>query len=379
MIDDHMPGVGGESLGRAIKSEDDLAESILVLLTSMGPRGDAQRMLELGFAAYLTRPVRQSELLDVLATLWTARLKGEEVGLVTRYTVTEGRDAGSHEAGAPHFQVRAHVLVAEDNFVNQQVALELLKNFGCSVTLANDGIEALQCMREGDFDLVFMDCQMPRMDGYTTTGEIRILQGNQKHTPIIAMTAHAMRGDRERCIAAGMDDYVSKPIDPDMVIRVLRRWLPEQQDVIPEPSMPARPGLEEPDDAPVLDLKQALFITGGKVAMFRRIATVYLQHMPNRIHELEAAIRNADATEVHRIAHSIQGASASVGGRQLREVAFRLEQRGADCTAGELEQCFVRVRDAFGALKIALETAIQQEDSELPVPAKEVSVDAGAA
>jgi len=379
MIDDHMPGVGGESLGRAIKADETLADALLVLLTSMGQRGDAQRMLELGFAAYLTRPVRQSELLDVLATLWTARLKGEPVGLVTRYTVTEGREGALQGGEAPRLQLHARVLVAEDNFVNQQVALELLKSFGCTVTMANDGVEALKCMREGEYDVVFMDCQMPRMDGYATTGEIRALEGNRKHTPIIAMTAHAMRGDRERCLASGMDDYVSKPIDPEMVIRVLRRWLPEQQAAIPEPGMPQRPGVEEPDDAPVLDLKQALFITGGKVAMFRRIATVYLQHMPNRIHELEMAILHADSVEIHRIAHSIQGASASVGGRQLREIAFRLEQRAQTCETEEALQWFGRIRDSFGSLKIALETAIHQDDSELPTGSAEEAVDVGAA
>jgi signal transduction histidine kinase/DNA-binding response OmpR family regulator len=356
LIDDHMPGVRGESLGRAIKEEEGINTSLLVLLTSMGQRGDAARMLELGFSAYLTRPIRQSELLDVLTTLWAAQLKGESVGLITRYTIAEGRgDEAESRVDSPRLQLRARVLVAEDNFVNQQVALELLQSFGCVVTMASDGVEAVQFAKDGTFDVIFMDCQMPRLDGYAATAQVRAQEGPQRHTPIVAMTAHAMRGDRERCLAAGMDDYVSKPIDPDTVLRVLRRWLPEAKDAVPDPGMPTRPGLEAPEEAPVLDLKQALYITGGKVAMFRRIAKVFLQHMPNRIHELEQALARRDGSEVYRISHSIQGASASVGGRQLREIAYRLEQKGQTRDLEDGAIWLARVKEAYAALKCALE------------------------
>lgn len=357
LIDDHMPGVRGESLGRAIKEEPGINGALLVLLTSMGQRGDAQRMNELGFSAYLTRPVRQSELLDVLATLWSAHLKGETVGLVTRYTIAEGRGDAEARAEMPRLQLRARVLVAEDNFVNQQVALELLQSFGCVVTMAGDGMDAVQFMREAEFDVVFMDCQMPRLDGYAATGQIRQLEGTTKHTPIIAMTAHAMRGDRERCLAAGMDDYVSKPIDPDTVIRVLRRWLPELKSASPEAQMPVRPGVETPEEAPVLDMKQAMFITGGKMAMFQRIAKVFVQHMPNRLMELEAAVNARDGSEVYRIAHSIQGASASVGGRQLRELAYRLEQKGQNLNLDDGAEWVERIKAAYAELKAALDAS----------------------
>ncbi len=355
LIDDHMPGVRGESLGRSIKSEPGINGALLILLTSMGQRGDAQRMMDLGFAAYLTRPVRQSELLDVLATLWSAHLKGDAVGLVTRYTIAEGRGDGESRTDMPRLQLRARVLVAEDNFVNQQVALELLQSIGCVVTMAGDGIDAVQFVREANYDVIFMDCQMPRMDGYAATAEIRRIEGSLRHTPIIAMTAHAMRGDRERCLAAGMDDYVSKPIDPDTVIRVLRRWLPDLKGEAPEPKMPVRPGVETPEEAPVLDMKQAMFITGGKMAMFQRIAKVFLQHMPNRIHELEQAIANKDGSEVYRVSHSIQGASASVGGRKLRELAYRLEQKGQNKNLEDGEHWLAQIKEAYGALKTALE------------------------
>jgi len=363
LIDDQLPGQRGDTLGRAIKSEPGISGALLVLLTSMGQRGDAQRMLDLGFSGYLTRPVRQSELQDVLATLWSAHLSGEEHGLVTRYTIAEGKDEAEKGAGAAT-RLNARVLVVEDNFVNQQVALELLQSLGCMVTMASDGVEAIECLREHTYHVIFMDCQMPRMDGYEATGEIRKLEAPMnRHTPIIAMTAHAMKGDRERCIAAGMDDYVSKPIDPETVLKVLQRWMPAEagQAVASAP----KPGTHDAEELAVLDMKQAMFITGGKMAMFRRIATVYLQHMPNRIHELEVAVGRMDFPEIYRVAHSIQGASASVGGRRLREIAFHLEQKGAREDGVGVDGILEQVKAEFAELKHMLEALeFEQESSD---------------
>ncbi len=358
LIDDQMPGIGGESLARIMNNEPCLnGETLLVLITSIGQRGDAQRMQELGFSAYLSRPIRQSELMDVLATIWSAHLKGEDVGLVTRHTVAENRESGLPAGERDHFALGASILIAEDNAVNQQVAIEILRGFNCTITLAEDGLEALECVKNDRFDLIFMDCQMPRMDGYVATSEIRVMQGELKHTPIIAMTAHAMKGDRERCLAAGMDDYISKPIDPDAVYRILRRWLPEG--VCGEPQKTAStakiPAGEDSGPAPVLSLHQALWVTGGKVAMFRRIATVLLQHMPNRIDELRAAVEHNDLAETMRLAHSITGATASVGGERLRQAALRLEMEAREGVRDNVSQHFETIEREFDQLKTALE------------------------
>jgi len=361
LIDDQMPGVGGESLARLLTSESYIrAETLLVLLTSLGQRGDAQRMSELGFSAYLTRPIRQSELMDVLATIWSAHLSGEEMGLVTRHTVAESRETTRPAEAELQYALGARVLVAEDNPVNQQVALEILRSFDCIITVANDGMEAMECMKNGQFDIVFMDCQMPRMDGYTATAEIRKWQEPNLHTPIIAMTAHAMKGDRERCLAAGMDDYISKPIDPAAILRVLRRWLPEDLSgkTKTEPKEPASkptPAEELQEPAPVLSLHQALWVTGGKVPMFRRIATVLLQHMPNRVEELKLAVEQKNLEEITRIAHSITGASASVGGERLRQAALRMEMQGRQGSQEGLPGMLQSITHEFEQLKTALE------------------------
>ena len=358
LIDDQMPGIGGESLARVMSDESYLKdETLLVLLTSIGQRGDAQRMQELGFSAYLSRPIRQSELMDVLATIWSAHLQGEDVGLVTRHTVAETRDA-DHVEDREHFALGASILIAEDNAVNQQVAIEILRPFNCTITLAADGVEAVECVRNDHFDVIFMDCQMPHMDGYAATGEIRNLQGEQLRTPIIAMTAHAMKGDRERCLAAGMDDYISKPIDPDAVYKVLRRWLPD--DICGEQPPAAANMLKTTAEediglVPVLSLHQALWVTGGKVAMFRRIATVLLQHMPNRIDELRAAVEHNDLSEAMRLAHSITGATASVGGERLRQAALRLEMEAREGVRDHFASLFEQIEKEFEQLKAALE------------------------
>ncbi len=365
LIDDQMPGVGGESLARILKEKPYTQDTLLVLLTSLGQRGDAQRFSELGFSAYLTRPIRQSELMDALATIWAARLSGETVGLVTRHTIAESRESAAGPEGAS-FRLGARVLVAEDNPVNQQVALEILQGFDCTITLANDGAEAVDCVRHAPFDIIFMDCQMPRMDGFKATEKIRKLQDDGAHTPIIAMTAHAMKGDRERCLAAGMDDYISKPVDPGAILRVLQQWLPPEmafgKESAPETEAPPppSPAVAEDGEKQVLNIQKALFITGGKVPTFKRIASVLIEHTPRRIEELRVALEKDDLPEIARLSHSLKGASASVGGERLSEAALRLEMQARAGTLEAMSALFEVVEEEF----VALDKAIKRLDWE---------------
>ena len=368
LIDDQMPGIRGESIGRAIKAEGETRDTLLVLLTSFGQRGDAQRVLDLGFSGYLTRPIRQSELMDALATIWAAHLKDEVIGLVTRHTIAEARKGDAVREAASVPKLGASVLVVEDNYVNQQVASEILQSFDCTITMANNGVEAIGCVQHSSFDIIFMDCQMPLMDGYAATREIRRLQGVHEHTPIIAMTAHAMKGDRERCLSEGMDDYISKPIDLQSVVQVLRRWLPqeapvgeaEEQEEIPEVEVEApaegRLAPEESGPAKVLDIEAALWVTGGKLRMLERIATVFLKHMPDRIQELRRAVENADIPEITRLAHSIKGATASLGGKRLENAALRLEMYTRNGDTQDIPKLFNTVREELRDLEEALQT-----------------------
>jgi CheY-like chemotaxis protein len=226
ILDQQMPIMDGEQLARTIKADAELKSTALVLLTSIGIRGDAARMKEAGFSAYLTKPARSSQLLNALMTVWDNQKRAPSAPFVTRHSLAQGRATiFSDERTQPIF--RARVLVVEDNAVNQMVAARLLEKLGCRVDVAANGREAVEMVGLLPYDAIFMDCQMPEMDGFEATQEIRSREGSSVHCPIIAMTANAMQGDRERCLDAGMDDYVSKPIRKADLTEALERHLPK--------------------------------------------------------------------------------------------------------------------------------------------------------
>ncbi len=222
IIDYQMPGMDGAEVARRIKADASIAEIALVMLTSVGQRGESQRMKELGYQAYLVKPIKQTKLHAVLKSLWAARLGGVDVGLITENWLAAGGQVATSPAPLRLTPVR--VLVAEDNVVNQKVAMRQLERLGCRVDVVANGREALDMAMRFPYDVILMDCQMPEMDGYCATEKIRGLDGLVSRTPIVAMTANAMQGDRERCISAGMDDYVSKPVKVENLRELLERW-----------------------------------------------------------------------------------------------------------------------------------------------------------
>jgi PAS domain S-box-containing protein len=224
----HDEQSASEDLGRRIKADAGLKQTILLMIASIGKRGDAKRMQDVGFAAYLVKPVHSSILMDALATAWSAGLTGQTIALITRHSLAEAR-AGKKTADSPAAPAeRVRVLVAEDNPVNQKLAIRMLEKFNMSVDIAATGREVLAMLEKGAYDLVFMDCQMPEMDGYEATARIRQSeQDSGKHLPIIAMTANAMQGDREKCLSAGMDDYIAKPIRRESITEMLQKWTPK--------------------------------------------------------------------------------------------------------------------------------------------------------
>lgn len=233
ILDLQVSSTDGETLGRVIKADPALQETVLVMLTSAGRQGDARRMRDAGFAAYLVKPVRPMQLMDALAAVWGARTGDVPTELVTRHTLAEFRAAKSPPPPETGRRVRAYVLVAEDNVVNQKVAAGMLEELGCRVDVAANGREAIERLEMLPYDIVFMDCQMPEMDGYEATAEIRRREELTRHTPIVAMTAHNMEGDREKCLEAGMDDYASKPVEPARLQEILDRWVAHATPVLP--------------------------------------------------------------------------------------------------------------------------------------------------
>ncbi len=225
LLDAQMPEMDGFALAECIKRNPEWDSATIMMLSSAGQRGDAMRCRELGVAAYLTKPVRQAELLDAILTALGTRPKKEARGhLITRHSLRED-----------HGHLR--ILLVEDNSVNQLLALRMLEKRGHAVTVVGNGREALDALETGLFDLVFMDVQMPIMDGLEATAAIRAKEKKSGgHVPIVAMTAHAMAGDEERCIAAGMDGYLSKPIRIDALSDVLRTYSPASSEAAkPEP------------------------------------------------------------------------------------------------------------------------------------------------
>jgi len=218
LLDQQMPGMDGMTLGRLIKSDPLLEATVLVMVTSMGQRGDAAVLEQIGFAGYLNKPVRQSQLHDCLAIVLGRAAVGAdkpETGIVTRHTVEE---AATHSV---------RILVAEDNIINQKVAQRLLNSLGYKVDVAANGLETVKALELINYDLVLMDCQMPEMDGFTATAVIRGEQSKvtNRAVPIIAMTANAMKGDEEECLAAGMNDYIAKPVTKAKLAEILPKWL----------------------------------------------------------------------------------------------------------------------------------------------------------
>ncbi len=243
ILDQQMPSMDGETLARRIKADAELKDTVLVMLTSWGSSGDANRMKEAGFAAYLTKPARHTILLDALATVWGAYQQAQPSELITRHSLAEARKVQAALSVTPHprepgLSVRPRVLLVEDNVVNQLVAVRTLEKLGCRVDVAANGSEALTMIGMLPYDIVFMDCQMPEMDGYEATRQIRSREGQNGHIPVVAMTANAMAGDRERCLAAGMDDYIPKPVTKAQLIQALVRHLPN----LAEARAPASPG-----------------------------------------------------------------------------------------------------------------------------------------
>jgi PAS domain S-box-containing protein len=215
LTDVHMPVMDGFELVEQIRRRPELSAPTILMLTSAGHRGDAERCRELGVSAYLLKPIRQSELREAIARVLGAREQPGEIPLVTRYSLHDARD--------PETVLR--VLVAEDNPVNQRLAVRMLQKRGHRVVVAANGREALDALARDTFDLVFMDVQMPEMDGIEATAGIRKQEaGSNRHQVVIALTAHAMKGDRDRCLAGGMDDYLSKPIRPQELDAILEKY-----------------------------------------------------------------------------------------------------------------------------------------------------------
>ena len=346
LLDMQMPGMDGEQTARAIKSDPALKDIKILILTSMGQRGDAVRLEALGCSGYLLKPVKQQMLFDAIIAVLG---REEEPGLITRHTLSEQRK----------FDLR--ILLAEDNPINQKLAVVLLQKAGYSVDAVETGAQALEKVQANHYNAVLMDVQMPEMDGLEATHRIREWeQDTGRHIPIIAMTAHAMQGDRERCLEAGMDDYLTKPLQPKVLFSALERWthptdlstetseslqdyssqesafsvdvdedlFGESAPIAPRATKEAAPVLQtiSPTDALPVNFESALYHFDGDRDFMMQMFKQYKDQLYKSVDEIHAALQDRDVNRLARLAHNLKGVSLNFSANALANITLNLEE-----------------------------------------------------
>jgi two-component system, sensor histidine kinase and response regulator len=336
LTDMHMPKMDGFGLVEEIKERPDLSTATIMMLTSGGQRGDAARCGELGIAAYLIKPVRQSELREAIARVLNAKEHAGAIPMITQYSMQKG---GSSTAAL-------HILLAEDNLVNQKLAVRLLEKRGHHVTVASTGRQALLALERASYDLVLMDVQMPEMDGIEATIILREkekLSGQRQ--AVVAMTALVMKGDRERCMAAGMDGYLTKPIRPQELDDVLDTYVARERTEIPV----AKPS----DSLEESVLKDELLerIDGDRVFLAELLA-IFQGDYPGQIRSAREAIISGDAAALQRIGHALKGALGNLAAPIAARVAAELESTARD---GDIAMADVRLTELENELPRVIE------------------------
>jgi two-component system, sensor histidine kinase and response regulator len=345
LADHHMRDMDGAVLGERINADPELSSSRMVMLTSMDRHGDLQRFASLGFAAYLTKPVRTRELLDCLDRVLARDAR--EWHLQSQPIVTRSALA-SHDAGRRY---ACRVLLVEDNPVNQKVAVRFLERMGCSVRLADNGAEGLKAFAESAYDIVLMDLQMPVMDGLTAAQRIRDLErAGTRRTPIVALTANAMSGQLERCLGAGMDGFLTKPIELARLYETFDRY---GLGTAPEASAIEGPA---PLAQTPVQLARLNEITEGDAEFAHELARTFIASGAQVLEEIRAAFRVFDRTALTRGAHKLKGASANIHAGPLRDLSLRLETQAAHLDQpslaeliDELDQQFERAAEFLRA------------------------------
>lgn len=394
LIDMQMPGMDGETTIRRIQEKKEYDDLKIVVLTSMGTQGDAARFQELGCVGYLLKPIRQQELKELLLLVLGTEAKPKQKHLITRHTLAECAE-------------HCRILLVEDNPINQKVAVKLLNKAGFAVDTAENGLEAIEALRNGSYQIVLMDVQMPEMDGFEATARIRNSGMPYQDIPIIAMTAHALKGDREKCLEAGMNDYVSKPIKADELFEVIKRWYPLQKSLgadqsdrslqkpetttglgeetapsFDEPFVDWQPllsdisidfgemGVEEPDENPVttaagtavvtesesraeyIDLQEVLPRFVDDQNFYFEMLREFLENVPAKIEEMKTAVEQGDGKQLNFLAHRFKGMVANFGAKELAQIAQELEDCGKQ---NRLEKC----QATLGQLESEMERLIE--------------------
>ena len=350
ITDFQMPDMDGAMLGERIIAMPELASTRLVMLTSLDRHGDTPRLAALGFAAYLTKPVRVRELLDAVARVMSGGPRQWQMDtqpMITLNMLTQS---------AVQQRFGGHVLLVEDNFVNQKVAVRFLDRLGCTVEVASNGAEGVLACQERHFDIVLMDLQMPVMDGMTATRKIREWE-TSGHIPIVALTANAMTGDRELCEAAGMDGYLTKPIEVERLRSVLTKF-----------GLAKNEAQATPNPGPPVDLSGFGSITGGDETFAQELVATFIASGEQQLAEISYAVATPNRAALAKAAHKLKGASANIHAHGLKALAEQMESESGAADAGALQRWDALLRQEFERVRQFL-----SDPSVVPEPSKAAS------
>jgi two-component system sensor histidine kinase/response regulator len=354
ILDMQMPEMDGLELAKKIKADTSISSTKLIMMSSVGRRGDAEEARQVGIEAYLTKPVRQSHLYDALATVMNkpeedTTAPEEEKQLVTTHSLREAKA-----------QSRVRILVAEDNAVNQKVAVRMLEKLGYRADVAANGLEAVEALSRIPYNAVLMDVQMPEMDGYEATDEIRRREESEgRRTPVIAMTANAMQGDRAKALEAGMDDYVSKPVKPEELEAVLKRWILEPGTIVSVPEE-GTGGASAPEDATgSLDrsVLEGLYQLQGESEpdILDELIELFLDDVPLQLVALREGVEGRNADSVERVAHTLKGSCGNMGAIRMAKICEQLQEVGASADLVKVPSLLDQLEAEFDRVRTLLE------------------------
>ncbi len=323
IIDYEMPGMSGYELATTLKNIPFAKDIKLILLASAAQRVDGEAVKKHGFSSSLAKPVKRDDLLNCLAVALDLKKEDEQMQQIKE----------KPEVEEDNTELQTRILLVEDNEMNRKIVISMLKSRNMVCDVAINGSEAVKAVSEKDYDVVFMDCQMPVMDGYESTAKIRLLEGDKKHTTIIAMTANAMEGDREKCIKAGMDYYISKPINFETMFNIIetnikgKKFLPDYKNIIYK------------------NIDHFVEITGLSKEDAEEILEDYVKYLPELFAGINSAIESKDFKKVSRLTHELKGSSGSFGITSIHKLAIKLEEKAKNKEIEECEKIFAEIKN----------------------------------
>jgi len=348
LFDLQLNGRSGVEFAKTVQEDLPIKSTRMILLTPLNRHIDLETAHEAGITTCLNKPVSQSSLYDCLLSIM--------------------QTSGSSDLPTPNpqsstniQQFDANILVAEDNLVNQEVALFMLKTMGCRIDIAENGLRAVEMSANNSYDLIFMDCQMPEMDGYSATDKIRIREAIDKsgdYIPIIALTANAISGDHKKCLVAGMDDYLSKPFNFKQLGNILRRWLPEKEIEALPPNLNQEQQADKTESVKtemIFDLDGLMERLEGNQTYLAKLLAICVNSTTEHMASLTDAISRNNSTDIRLEAHTIKGASANIGANVMMKIAESMENAAKSGELSGMAESYMQLKQSFQEFKSVVE------------------------